>query len=101
VPFAASSPASLEAVAGKAHEAAETEFELLKGKSNWDKENLDEQYPKIPEERSFFIQQKAYFACQLLRQVGDVLQITLNDNKDLSEVAQEAYSCVQRIDNLN
>lgn len=84
----------------KAINEAETEFELKQTDFNWDDENFEEINSEIAPERVKQLRKRAFYAYKTLYKISDELLMTINDDKDLKEVADEVKKYTWKIEDL-
>ncbi len=84
----------------KAINEAETEFELKQTDFNWDNENLKEINSNIDSERFEELRKRAFYAYKTLYKISDELLMTVNDDKDLKEVADEVRNYTWKIEDI-
>lgn len=84
----------------KAINATETEFELNQTDFNWDNENFHEINSQINSERFNELRKKAFYAYKILYKISDELLMTINDDKELKEVADEVQKFIWKIEDL-
>lgn len=79
----------------KAINEVETEFELKQTDFNWDNENYKEINSEIKSERFEELRKRAFYAYRTLYKISDELLMTVDDDKELKEVADEVrkYTC--------
>jgi len=84
----------------KAINEAETEFELKKIDFNWDNENFEEINSEINSERFEKLRKRAFYAYKTLYKISDELLMTVNEDKELKEVAEEVRKYTWKIEDL-
>ena len=78
----------------------ETEFELKQSDFNFDNENIDEINSDINTERFETLRKRAFYAYKTLYKISDELLMTVNDDKELKEVADEVRKYTWKIEDL-
>ncbi|WP_303924869.1 GNAT family N-acetyltransferase [Draconibacterium sediminis] len=78
----------------------ESEFELKQTDFNWDYENLKETNSDINSDRFKQLRKRAFYAYKTLYKISDELLMSLNDDKDLKEVADEVRKYTWKIEDL-
>lgn len=73
----------------KAINEDETKFELKKSEFNWENENLKERNSEIVSERFETLRKRAFYAYKILYKISDELLMTVDDDRELKEVADE------------
>jgi len=84
----------------KAINEIETEFELQQTEFNWDSENLVETNSEINNERFEILRKRVFFAYKTLYKISDELLMTVNDDKELKEIADEVRKYTWKIEDL-
>jgi hypothetical protein len=84
----------------KAINKAETEFELKQIDFNWDNENFEEINSGINSKRFEELRKRAFYAYKTLYKISDELLMTVNDDKELKEVADEVRKYTWKIEDL-
>lgn len=84
----------------KAINDAETEFELKQSDFNWTNENLNEINSEVNSERFEQLRKRAFYAFKTLYKISDELLMTVNDDKELKEVADEVRKYTWKIEDL-
>ncbi|RKD86391.1 GNAT family N-acetyltransferase [Mangrovibacterium diazotrophicum] len=84
----------------KATNEAESEFELRQTDFNWDDENFEEINSEIDSERFEQLRKRAFYAYKTLYKISDELLMTVNDDKELKEVADEVKKYTWKIEDL-
>ena len=84
----------------KAINEDETEFELKKSDFNWENENLKEINSDIVPERFEELRKRAFYAYKTLYKISDELLMTVNDDKELKEVADEVRKYTWKIEDI-
>ena len=79
---------------------SETEFELQKENFEWDYENLDDTNSEIDAKRFEILRKRAFFAYKILYKISDELLMTVNDDKELKEIADEVKKYTLKIEDL-
>lgn len=79
---------------------SETEFELKQIDFNWDDENLYEINSEINSERFKQLRKRAFYAFKTLYKISDELLMTVGDDKELKEVADEVRTYIWKIEDL-
>lgn len=79
---------------------SETEFELIESEFNWENEKLIEHTKSIGSERIEILRKRVDYASKILLKVSDELQISYNDDKDLSEISSSVKSYTWKIEDL-
>lgn len=78
----------------------ETEFELKQTDFNWDDENLKEINSEINSDRFKQLKKRAFYAFKTLYKISDELLMTVDDDKELKEVADEVNKYIWKIEEL-
>lgn len=78
----------------------ETEFELKHSDFNWDNENIEEINSNINSGRFEELRKRAFYAYKTLYKISDELLMTVNDDKELKEVADEVKKYTWKIEDL-
>ncbi|WP_341902857.1 hypothetical protein [Fluviicola taffensis] len=84
----------------KAINEMETEFELKQIDFNWDNENLEEINPVTSPERFEELRKRAFYAYKILYKISDELLMTVSDDHELKEVADEVRQYTHKIADL-
>jgi len=84
----------------KAINEDETEFELKQADFNWDNENLEEMNANIDSERFEVLRKRTFYAYKTLCKISDELLMTVNDDKELKEIANEVRKYTWKIEDL-
>jgi hypothetical protein len=79
---------------------SESEFELKHSEFNWEYENLDEINSAINTERFETLRKRAFYAYKALYKISDELLMTVDDDKELKEIANEVRKYTCKIENL-
>jgi RimJ/RimL family protein N-acetyltransferase len=78
----------------------ESEFELKQSNFNWENENLDETNSTIKTERFETLRKRVFYAYKTLYKISDELLMTVDDDKDLKEIANEVRKYTWKIEDL-
>ncbi|APS39784.1 GNAT family N-acetyltransferase [Salegentibacter sp. T436] len=84
----------------KAINEIETEFELNKTEFNWNNENLNETDSDINPDRFEELRRRAFFAYKTLSKISDELLMSVDDDKELKEVADEVRNYTWKLEDL-
>lgn len=84
----------------KAINEIETEFELNKTQFNWNNENLNETDSDINPDRFEELRRRAFFAYKTLSKISDELLMSVDDDKELKEVADEVRNYTWKLEDL-
>lgn len=84
----------------KAINEDETEFELKQSDFNWESENLKERNSEIDPERFKTLRKRVFYAYKTLYKISDELLMTINNDKELKEVADEVRKYTWKIEDL-
>ncbi|GGK18940.1 hypothetical protein GCM10007962_11400 [Yeosuana aromativorans] len=79
---------------------SESEFELKKTDFDWSKENLQEVNNVVSPQRFETLKKRAFFAYKTLYKISDELLMSVDDDKELMEVAEEVKKYTWKIENL-
>lgn len=78
----------------------ETEFELKKTGFNWNNENLNEIDSDINPDRFEELRRRAFFAYKTLYKISDELLMSVDDDKELKEIADEVRKYTWKLEDL-
>lgn len=84
----------------KAINQEETEYELKQNDFNWDNKNFEEINSEINSERFEQLRKRAFYAYKTLYKISDELLMTINEDEDLKQVADEVREYTWKIENL-
>ncbi len=84
----------------KAINDAETEFELKQTDFNWDNENFEEINSEINSERFEQLKKRVFYTYKILYKISDELLMTVNNDKELKDVADEVRNYTWKIEDL-
>jgi hypothetical protein len=84
----------------KAINNSESEFELKQSDFNWEYENLDEINSALSAERFETLRKRAFYAYKTLYKISDELLMTIDDDKELKEIANEVKKYTWKIEDL-
>jgi hypothetical protein len=78
----------------------ETEFDLKESEFDWKKESMNEKNIEIDPDRFEVLRKRAFYAYKILYKISDELLMTVNDDKELKEVANEVRNYTWKIEDL-
>ena len=84
----------------KAINEEETEFELKESDFNWESENLKEINSEITSERFETLKKRVFYAFKTLYKISDELLMTVNNDLELKEVANEVRKYTWKIEEI-
>jgi hypothetical protein len=84
----------------KSTNKSKTEFELQMSDFNWDFENIVENNSEISSSRFEILSKRVFFAYKTLYKISDELLMTVDDDNELKEIADEVLKYTCKIEDL-